>query len=241
MITWLVFVVVKRHRAVKLVFNTTNYSSCHAGILDWLRPTSQNPDGARLRGVLGIDTKTTRLNESRNGQEQFQDRRPRGPSFFTPLSSGGNIEALGITSGRVWYFTGGGSTSHNPPCWLLRFFIYAHQGPILSPRSQFGNPLGSPPYELARRRCVSNQHHVESSGGIMVLVRTDVVGRGHQNVGLVESLCCRASHLHVDCCCSNRPPRASQVLLRGSVKKLKLDDFLMVMAMVRLACSTYCT
>lgn len=83
---------------------TASYSSCHTGILDWLRPTSQNPDGARLRGVLGIDTKTTRLNESRNGQEQFQDRRPRGPSFFTPLSSGGNIEALGITSGRVLYW-----------------------------------------------------------------------------------------------------------------------------------------
>lgn len=78
--TWLVFVVAKRHRAVGIA----NYSSCHTGILNWLRPTSRNLDGARLRGVLGIDTKITGLNESRNGQEQFQDRRPRGPSFFTP-------------------------------------------------------------------------------------------------------------------------------------------------------------
>lgn len=39
----------------------------------------------------------------------------------------------------------------------------------------------------------------------------------------------------------NRSCRASQVLLRGSVKKLKLDDYLMVIAMVRVPSTFYCT
>ena len=68
-------------------------------------------------------------------------------------------------------------------------------------------------------------HHVESRGGIMDLVWAYLVGRGDQNVGLIPGFPLLVFIF-------NRLYRASQILLRGSVKKLKLDDYLMIIAMV---------
>lgn len=60
----------------------------------------------------------------------------------------------------------------------------------------------------------------------MDLVWCYVVGRGDANVGVKTGLLDTHN-------LANKVSRSSQILLKGSVKKLKLDDCLMFVIMVR--------